>query len=122
MEEYGDAVHKLASEILAVLSEGVGQRGELFGSKLAGLQAAAVQTGLNFYPPCPQPELVMGASGHADVSVVTILQQGDVSGLEVLKADCWVPVPPIAHAFVINVGDILQARSMLPPCRLLSYS
>lgn len=110
LEKYGNAVHKLAREILAVLSEGVGQSAELFCSKFAGLAAVAVRTGLNYYPPCPQPDLVMGASGHADVSVVTILQQGDVSGLEVLKDGCWVPVPPIPHAFVVNVGDILQVR------------
>lgn len=109
-------MHKLARDILALLSEGLGKNAELLSSKFGGeLKAATVQTGLNYYPQCPQPELVMGASGHADVSVVTILQQSDVSGLEVLKEDSWVPVPPLPrHAFVVNVGDILQASSLLP--------
>jgi isopenicillin N synthase-like dioxygenase len=50
----------------------------------------------------------MGLSSHADGSVVTIVQQDGVPGLEVLKGEMWVPVPPIPNALVINIGDQIQ--------------
>lgn len=110
IETYGNAVHELARKILALLSEGLGQRADLFDKEFPR-EATTLRSVLNYYPACPQPELAMGASEHTDASIFTILQQGDVSGLQVLNDGfaTWVPVPPIPHAFVVNIGDCLQA-------------
>ena len=110
IETYGIAVHELARKILALLSEGLGQRADLFDKEFPR-EATTLRSILNYYPACPQPELAIGASEHTDGSIFTILQQGDVSGLEVLNngSSTWVPVPPIPHAFVVNIGDCLQA-------------
>ena len=113
IDTYGIAVHELARKILALLSEGLGQRADLFDKKFPR-EATTLRSILNYYPACPQPELAMGASEHTDGSIFTILQQGDVSGLEVLNEaafSTWVPVPPIPHAFVVNIGDCLQASN-----------
>ncbi|XP_015878703.1 protein DOWNY MILDEW RESISTANCE 6 [Ziziphus jujuba] len=67
---------------------------------------------VNFYPPCPEPELTYGLPGHTDPNALTILLQDlQVSGLQVLKDGKWVAVKPHPNAFVINIGDQLQALS-----------
>ncbi|KAL4581587.1 hypothetical protein LXL04_006110 [Taraxacum kok-saghyz] len=68
---------------------------------------------LNYYPVCPNPELSIGASGHSDVSTLTVLLQDETGGLYVRKfgSDSWVHVPPIMGSFTINIGDALQIMS-----------
>ncbi|KAL7003759.1 Protein DOWNY MILDEW RESISTANCE 6 [Sarracenia purpurea var. burkii] len=67
---------------------------------------------VNYYPPCPEPELTYGLPGHTDPNTLTILLQDlHVSGLQVLKDDKWLAVKPHPNAFVINIGDQLQALS-----------
>ncbi|KAF3970613.1 hypothetical protein ACB098_12G026500 [Castanea mollissima] len=67
---------------------------------------------VNYYPPCPEPELTYGLPGHTDPNGLTILLQDlHVSGLQVLKDGKWVAVNPHPNAFVINIGDQLQALS-----------
>lgn len=108
-EKYGNAVYELARRILAILSEGMEQNSEFFYKKTAA--DGFLRTSINYYPPCPQPDLVMGTSCHEDASSITILQQDGVCGLEVPKVGNWVSVSPIPHAFVVKIGDILQASS-----------
>lgn len=67
---------------------------------------------VNFYPPCPEPELTYGLPAHTDPNALTILlQDSQVSGLQVLKDGKWLAVKPHPDAFVINLGDQLQALS-----------
>ena len=62
----------------------------------------------NYYPSCPQPELTVGTTKHADIGFITILLQDHVGGLQVFYQDQWIDVPPITGALVLNAGDILQ--------------
>lgn len=71
---------------------------------------------VNFYPPCPQPELTYGLPGHTDPNALTILLQDlGVAGLQVRKDGKWIAVNPHPNAFVINLGDQLQ----VPPSSFL---
>jgi len=64
---------------------------------------------MNYYPPCPQPENVIGLNPHSDASALTILlQANDTEGLQIRKNGQWISVKPLTDAFVINVGDILE--------------
>ncbi|XP_020237176.1 protein SRG1 [Cajanus cajan] len=64
---------------------------------------------MNYYPPCPQPEKVIGLKPHSDAGTLTILLQvNEMEGLQIRKDDMWIPVKPLSNAFVINVGDILE--------------
>ncbi|PON33333.1 Oxoglutarate/iron-dependent dioxygenase [Parasponia andersonii] len=63
----------------------------------------------HYYPSCPQPELTMGTTKHADNDFLTVLLQDDIGGLQVLNDNKWIDVPPQPGALVINVGDLLQA-------------
>lgn len=65
--------------------------------------------GMNYYPPCPQPELVMGLSSHSDASGLTILlQTNEMDGLQIKKDGLWVPSKALPDAFIVNIGDALE--------------
>ncbi|KAI3867842.1 hypothetical protein MKW92_021926 [Papaver armeniacum] len=67
---------------------------------------------MNYYPPCPQPEHVLGATPHSDVTGLTILLQlNQVEGLQIRKENMWVPIKPLPNAFVVNIGDLLEIMS-----------
>ncbi|XP_044478797.1 protein SRG1-like [Mangifera indica] len=67
---------------------------------------------LNYYPPCSEPEVVMGIVPHSDVSGITILHQvNGVDGLQIKKEGVWIPLSILPEAFVINLGDILEMIS-----------
>jgi len=51
----------------------------------------------------------IGAAAHCDTGAFTILLQDDVGGLEVWsKKSEWIVVPPVAHSFIINIGDMMK--------------
>nr|XP_016447897.1 PREDICTED: 1-aminocyclopropane-1-carboxylate oxidase homolog 6-like [Nicotiana tabacum] len=97
---------KLGCNLLELLSEGL-------GLKPNHLKEMDCAEGLgilcNYYPACPQPELAIGTSRHADNDFFTVLLQDDFGGLQVFHQNHWVDVPPTPGALVINIGDILQA-------------
>ncbi|KAI3936406.1 hypothetical protein MKW98_000680 [Papaver atlanticum] len=67
---------------------------------------------MNYYPPCPQPENVLGATPHSDATGLTILLQlNEVEGLQIRKENMWVPIKPLPNAFVVNIGDLLEIMS-----------
>lgn len=65
----------------------------------------------HYYPACPQPELTMGTTKHADHDFLTVLLQDQIGGLQVLHEGQWIHVPPLPGALVVNVGDMLQVKT-----------
>ncbi|XP_051135367.1 protein SRG1-like [Andrographis paniculata] len=64
---------------------------------------------MNYYPPCPQPELVTGLCPHSDAGGLTILLQvNHTNGLQIKKDGVWIPVTLLPNAFIINIGDIME--------------
>lgn len=63
---------------------------------------------VNFYPPCPQPDLTLGMPPHSDYGFLTLLLQDDVEGLQIQFQEQWFTVQPINNAFVVNIGDHLE--------------
>ncbi|WOG86152.1 hypothetical protein DCAR_0205353 [Daucus carota subsp. sativus] len=64
---------------------------------------------MNYYPPCPQPEQVIGLTPHSDATGFTILfQLNEIDGLQISKDGTWIPIKPLPSAFVINIGDVLE--------------
>ncbi|XP_039173937.1 protein SRG1 [Eucalyptus grandis] len=68
---------------------------------------------MNYYPPCPESERVMGLSPHADNSGITMLMEcGNMPGLQVLSGDGrWVTFPPVPSSIVVNLGQIREVYS-----------
>ncbi|CAM8941942.1 unnamed protein product [Rhodiola kirilowii] len=62
----------------------------------------------NYYPPCPQPELTLGVSSHADTGLLTVLLQDQVEGLQLLRDGQWFDVPNVAGSLIINMGYLMQ--------------
>jgi isopenicillin N synthase-like dioxygenase len=51
----------------------------------------------------------VGAGEHTDYGNITLLATDDVGGLEVrTRSGDWIAAPPIAGAFVVNIGDCLM--------------
>ncbi|KAJ7978984.1 2-oxoglutarate (2OG) and Fe(II)-dependent oxygenase superfamily protein [Quillaja saponaria] len=64
---------------------------------------------MNYYPPCPQPDLVIDLNPHSDVVGLTILLQvNEIEGLQIRKDGIWIPVKALPNAFIVNIGEILE--------------
>ncbi|CAI9261020.1 unnamed protein product [Lactuca saligna] len=66
---------------------------------------------INYYPPCPCPELALGVVPHTDMSSITILVPNEVQGLQVFKDDHWYDVAYIPNALIIHIGDQMEILS-----------
>ncbi|XP_057836576.2 LOW QUALITY PROTEIN: protein DMR6-LIKE OXYGENASE 1 [Cryptomeria japonica] len=98
-------IRVLVLRLLAAISEALGQDSDYLNSIFG--RHSQVQL-INYYPACPNPDLSFGAAPQSDSHGITVLMQGEVSGLQVLKDGKWVAVEPIPNAFVVNVADQLQ--------------
>ncbi|XP_030537403.1 gibberellin 2-beta-dioxygenase 6 [Rhodamnia argentea] len=52
-----------------------------------------------------------GMEAHSDSSVLTILCEDDVGGLEFYKDEQWIRVQSAPDTLIVNVGDMLQVMS-----------
>ncbi|KMT16655.1 hypothetical protein BVRB_3g049410 [Beta vulgaris subsp. vulgaris] len=104
--EYAKHVTKVGHTLLEMISMGLG----LNPTHLKDIDCAQELMLLgNYYPPCPEPDLAIGFSKHADNDVLTILiQDKQIGGLQVWHQNQWVDVPHVPGALVINTGDVLQ--------------
>ncbi|CAL8096160.1 unnamed protein product [Orchesella dallaii] len=67
---------------------------------------------LNYYPVCADANRNLGVGPHADAGVLTVLlQDNNVTSLQVQKDGNFHDVPPIPGTFVINIGDMMQVWS-----------
>nr|POF08831.1 1-aminocyclopropane-1-carboxylate oxidase 4 [Quercus suber] len=74
-----------------------GSKGPNFGTKVSN------------YAPCPKPDLLKGLRAHTDAGGIILLFQDDkVNGLQLLKDDQWIDVPPMRHSIVINLSDQIE--------------
>ncbi|OVA19910.1 Oxoglutarate/iron-dependent dioxygenase [Macleaya cordata] len=103
---YCQEVRQLGFRLLEAVSESLGLEGDHI-EKMLGDQGQHMA--INYYPPCPQPDLTYGLPAHTDPNTITILlQDQEVAGLQVLKDGQWIAVNPHPNAFVVNIGDQLQ--------------
>ncbi|XP_056167744.1 protein SRG1-like [Syzygium oleosum] len=109
LDSYIKETQKLAMQLLRLISKCLGieinEMKELFDD---GFQAMR----LTYYPPCPQPEVVVGMTPHSDATGITILHQiNSVDGFQIKKDGVWTPVHILPNAFVVNVGDVMEILS-----------
>ncbi|KAJ7545948.1 hypothetical protein O6H91_08G017500 [Diphasiastrum complanatum] len=107
--DYSREVRKLAKVLLAAMSEGLNLSSDAL-EKCLGDEFTQIFL-INYYPPCPNPELVLGVNSHSDRGALTVLLQDEIRGLEVFNEGNWFEVKPLANAFVINVGDETEVLS-----------
>eukprot|EP01018_Ginkgo_biloba_P017656 Gb_32334 [translate_table: standard] len=108
MKEYCKGITELFLNLLTVFSLNLGLHPDHLKEACGGEDDIGMCVRINYYPPCPQPDLTFGLSSHSDPGAITFLLQDDISGLQVRKGDHWVSVRPIPNAFVVNLGDQMQ--------------
>jgi isopenicillin N synthase-like dioxygenase len=106
IEKYSSELKKLSVTIFELMAKALNiQPNELLEFVEDGTQAMR----MNYYPPCPYPEQVIGLNPHSDAGCLTILLQvNEMEGLQIRKDGMWIPIKPLPNAFVINIGDILE--------------
>ncbi|KAI3676457.1 hypothetical protein L1987_86066 [Smallanthus sonchifolius] len=102
--EYSIEVRKFLLTILELICDGMGLESRYFEGEISKNQLVSV----NHHIPCPDPSLTIGMQAHCDPNLISMLQQGDVCGLQALKDGQWVGVEPLRGAFVVIPG--LQLR------------
>ncbi|XP_047312929.1 codeine O-demethylase-like [Impatiens glandulifera] len=106
LESYFTGLENLGMKLLLLMGRtvGIGEK-EMVNMFEDGMRSMR----MTYYPPCPQPELVMGLTPHSDGSGLTfLLQVNSVQGLQVNKSGLWLPVTVLPSALVVNIGDVLQ--------------
>ncbi|KVI03152.1 protein SRG1-like [Cynara cardunculus var. scolymus] len=106
IEEYSMEVKKAAFKTLVFIAKALNMEVEemkvLFKDGMQSMR-------MNYYPPCPQPNQVIGLTPHSDaVGITFLLQLNQVEGLQIKKDGQWIPVKPLDDAFIVNIGDVLQ--------------
>ncbi|GFP89773.1 flavonol synthase/flavanone 3-hydroxylase [Phtheirospermum japonicum] len=94
VEEYAKHLHEVVNKLLRCLSLGT-----VYNMKI------------NYYPPCPRPELALGVPAHSDLCAITILVPNQVQGLQVFRDDHWYDVTYIPNALIIHIGDQIEILS-----------
>ena len=111
MEVYSTELKNLALKILDQMAKALrmdpNDMKELFGNGRQSLR-------MNYYPPCPKPEQVLGFKPHSDGAALTILLQiNEMDGLQIKKDGKWVAVKPLPDAFIFNIGDVLEVTLVI---------
>jgi isopenicillin N synthase-like dioxygenase len=108
LEAYSADLQNLAIKILELMAKALRMENNDMKNQFEdGWQAIR----MNYYPPCSQPELVIGLNAHSDaVGLTILLQLNEMEGLQIKKDGMWIPVIPLPNAFVVNIGDILEVN------------
>ncbi|KAI3978180.1 hypothetical protein MKX01_013011 [Papaver californicum] len=104
MESYSLEMKKLSRLLFEMMEKALQIKGitELFEDGLQSMR-------MNYYPPCPRPELAIGLTSLSDFDGLTILfQLNEVEGLQIKKEEGWISIKPLPDAFIVNVGDVLE--------------
>ncbi|KAG6516068.1 hypothetical protein ZIOFF_026516 [Zingiber officinale] len=109
-EEYRKYLGILVNKILIMLSKGLGLEDHVLMQSVGG-QNLEYLLKINYYPPCPRPDLALGVVSHTDMSAITILVPNDVPGLQVFKDDQWFDVKHIPNAIIVHIGDQIEILS-----------
>ncbi|KAL6003462.1 hypothetical protein ACLOJK_023692 [Asimina triloba] len=106
---WDEEVRRVGEVLMEVLSQGLGlERRKLMQMRCLEERSLVGQ----YYPYCPEAERTMGNVAHTDRSVLTVLVQSDVGGLEVKHGEESVQVIPTRGALVVNIGDLLQVSCL----------
>lgn len=109
MKEFAAELEKVAEQLLELLCENLGLEEGYLKKVFYGSKGPTFGTKVSNYPPCPKPDLIKGLRAHTDAGgIILLFQDDEVSGLQLLKDDQWVDVPPMKHSIVINLGDQLE--------------
>jgi len=107
VEATSQELFKLAKRLLRLMAMALELQPDFFEAHLTN--CCATHRALHYWPLPADAPAAIGCGEHTDYGLITILKQDNVGGLQVLSAvDLqWVMVPPVAGAYVVNLGDML---------------
>lgn len=100
-------MHGVVDKLFRCLSVGLGLEGHELKEAVGGENLVYLLK-INYYPPCPRPDLALGVPSHTDMSSLTILVPNDVQGLQANRDGHWYDVKYIPNALVIHIGDQVE--------------
>ncbi|KAI4337783.1 hypothetical protein L6164_016158 [Bauhinia variegata] len=109
-EEYVKYLHKVEEKLFKSLSLGLGLEGNEL-REAAGGEKMEYLLKINYYPPCPRPDLAVGVPAHTDMSTFTLLVPNEIQGLQAFRDGHWYDVKYIPNALVVHIGDQLEILS-----------
>ncbi|ESR39682.1 Flavonol synthase/flavanone 3-hydroxylase [Citrus sinensis] len=109
-EEYAKYMREVVDKLFTYLSLGLGVEGGVL-KEAAGGDDIEYMLKINYYPPCPRPDLALGVVAHTDLSALTVLVPNEVPGLQVFKDDRWIDAKYIPNALIIHIGDQIEILS-----------
>ncbi|TKY56296.1 Leucoanthocyanidin dioxygenase [Spatholobus suberectus] len=104
VEEYITKSRELVRELLKGISRSLGLK-ENYIHKSLNVELSSQLLIVNFYPPCPEPELVISLPAHANHGLLTLVMQNELGGLQIQHNGKWIPVHALPNCFLINTGD-----------------
>ncbi|XP_027333330.1 flavonol synthase/flavanone 3-hydroxylase-like [Abrus precatorius] len=109
-EEYCKYLHAMVNKLFKCMSIGLGlEENEL--KEAANEDEMIHLLKINYYPPCPCPDLVLGVPPHTDMSYLTILVPNEVQGLQASRDGYWYDVKYVPNALIIHIGDQIEILS-----------
>nr|XP_010919856.1 S-norcoclaurine synthase 1 [Elaeis guineensis] len=107
MDRYSSELKRVSHCLLGLIAKNLGVDPEKFVNIIESQSMR-----INYYPPCPQADRVLGLSPHSDaVGLTLLLQVNQVQGLQIKRNGGWLPIKPLPGAFVVNIGDIIEILS-----------
>ncbi|KAL0438061.1 UNVERIFIED_CONTAM: Flavonol synthase/flavanone 3-hydroxylase [Sesamum latifolium] len=109
-EEYCERLREVYDKLIKWLSLGLGLEEQEMKVAMGGEDTVFLMK-INYYPPCPRPDLALGVVAHTDMSGLTILVPNQVQGLQVFRDGHWYDVRYIPNALIVHIGDQIEVRT-----------
>ena len=105
VKSYADSMEKLGKQMLPVYANALGMPDSYFDQ---AFEKPLYRLRMTHYPSAPATD-EFGIAPHVDTSFCTILAQ-DQPGLTIYseRKKCWIRVPAVENAFVVNTGELLK--------------
>ncbi|GAB4834860.1 iron ascorbate-dependent oxidoreductase [Ancistrocladus abbreviatus] len=110
MKNTASTWREVADKLLKWISERLGLEGHETKEALGGDELLYLLE-INYYPPCPRPDLALGVAAHTHMCALTILVPSDVHGLQVSRDAHWYDVKYIPNALIIHISDQIEILS-----------
>ncbi|CAA7411086.1 unnamed protein product [Spirodela intermedia] len=130
-KEFVRQLRPVVSNILAILSAGLGLEEGKLEEEVGGMSDLLLQMKINYYPPCPQPNMAVGVPAHTDVGALSFIVHNMVPGLQAYYAGEWVTVgcilsngryKSILHRVLVNREKVRISWSVFcepPPDKII---
>lgn len=105
-EEFGKQSSAVARELFETLAGDLGLAGEQRASSF--FSGAGELLRLHRYPFSPLAGGRLGMAAHTDSSLLTLVSDGNVGGLQILHGGAWFAVDPLPGSLLVNLGDMMQ--------------